>query len=81
MERNIFCFRNSIPADVHNRLKKSLRDLMRRHNDFRLVLLSGGVKQVAIGDMSFASVNNVALDTSMPVWNVADQVGWEIVLM
>ncbi|XP_033746476.1 centrosomal protein of 83 kDa-like isoform X1 [Pecten maximus] len=54
-----------VPQDTYNKLKKQWKDLQRRHGEFRRFLLStGGLQQVAIGDMSFGSVN-LAMDTTL----------------
>ncbi|KAK6176330.1 hypothetical protein SNE40_014634 [Patella caerulea] len=45
--------KNCVPHEVHNRLKKQWKDLYRRHQEFRAILLPN-VKHVAIGDKSFA---------------------------
>ncbi|XP_060580457.1 centrosomal protein of 83 kDa-like isoform X1 [Ruditapes philippinarum] len=46
-----------VPQDTYNNLKKQLKDLQRRHTEFRKVIVTQGVQQIPIGDMSFASVN------------------------
>lgn len=54
-----------VPQDTYNKLKKQWKDLQRRHGEFRRFLLStGGLQQVAIGDMSFGSVN-LGMDTTI----------------
>ena len=69
----------SIPADQHFQLKKQLRDLLRRHNEYRNVLLGANMNQVAIGDLSFASVTQAPgaldrFDTSLPNYSYMEAV-------
>ncbi|KAH3880537.1 centrosomal protein of 83 kDa-like isoform X2 [Dreissena polymorpha] len=60
-----------VPQDTYNTLKKQLKDLHRRHVEFKRVILSQGVQQVNIGDMSFASIN---MDASfLPNYSFAEQ--------
>jgi len=61
-----------VPQDRYNTLRKQLKDLNRRHNEFRQVLLSQGIQQVNIGDLSFASVNMDA--TLLPNYSFNEQV-------
>nr|XP_022301785.1 centrosomal protein of 83 kDa-like isoform X1 [Crassostrea virginica] len=44
-----------VPQDMYSKLKKQWKDLQRRHNEFKKVLLSS-VYPVTIGDMSFGNV-------------------------
>lgn len=47
--------RACVPQDMYSKLKKQWKDLQRRHNEFKKVLLSS-VYPVTIGDMSFGNV-------------------------
>jgi len=38
-------------------VKKQLKDLMRRHRDFKTLLLTSNIDEVNIGNLSFASVS------------------------
>ena len=49
--------RKCVPANAHVEVKRQLKDLMRRHKEFRSLLLSSSVNQVPVGDMSFANVS------------------------
>ncbi|XP_052781716.1 centrosomal protein of 83 kDa-like [Mya arenaria] len=60
-----------VPQNTYNSLKKQLKDLHRRHTEFKRVLLSSGVQQVNIGDMSFASINLDA--TLLPNYSFNEQ--------
>lgn len=60
-----------VPQDTYNNLKKQWKDLYRRHNEFRKVLVSSSVQHVPIGEMSFASVNMDA--TLLPNVSYNDQ--------
>ncbi|KAL5015541.1 hypothetical protein ScPMuIL_009811 [Solemya velum] len=53
-----------VPQDTYNSLKKQLKELQRRNNDFKRVIVSA-VHHVPIGDMSFASVA-MPFDTTFP---------------
>ncbi|XP_071082118.1 centrosomal protein of 83 kDa-like [Haliotis cracherodii] len=59
-----------VPQDAYNRLKKQWKDLYRRHQEFRAMLLPG-VRHVNIGDKSFATIN-MPFDASLPNWSVLD---------
>ncbi len=52
----MFVFRKCVPPDQYNRLKKQWTELVRKHRDFRSVLLSSELREVRIGDMPFTSV-------------------------
>ena len=70
----MFFFRSCVPQDTYNNLKKQLKDLQRRHTEFRKVIVTQGVQQVPIGDMSFASIN---LDASvLPNYSFNEQVSY-----
>ncbi|XP_062569584.1 centrosomal protein of 83 kDa-like isoform X2 [Saccostrea cucullata] len=58
-----------VPQDIYSKLKKQWKDLHRRHNEFRKVLLSS-VFPVTIGDMSFANVT-VPVDCTFLPGNVS----------
>lgn len=63
-----------MPQDAYNKLKKQLKDLQRRHNEFRNVLLgSGNVQQVSIGEMSFGMIS-MPLDYTLPHCSFTEQV-------
>ena len=49
--------RKCVPANAHIEVKRQLKDLMRRHKEFRSLLLSSSLNQVPVGDMSFANVS------------------------
>ena len=38
-------------------VKKQLKDLLRRHRDFKMLLLASNIDEVNIGNLSFASVS------------------------
>lgn len=61
-----------MPQDTYNNVRKQLKDLQRRHNEFRKVLVTQGVQHVPIGDMSFASINLDA--TLLPNYSFNEQV-------
>ena len=44
-------------------VKKQLKDLLRRHRDFKTLLLASNIDEVNIGNLSFASVS-VPLDAA-----------------
>lgn len=67
LERDIL--RKNVPLEVHNKMKKQLKDIFRRHNEFRTLLLSSNTTQVPIGNMSFAT----ASFTGVPVSSFLDQ--------
>lgn len=60
-----------VPQDTYNNLKKQLKDLQRRHNEFRKVIVSQGIQHVPIGEMSFASINLDA--TVLPNYSFNEQ--------
>lgn len=61
--------KKSVPLTAHAEMKKKLRDLMRRHQDFRSLLLTSSVNQVPVGEMSFGSVS-MPLDFSTVPANI-----------
>lgn len=49
-----------------------MKELQRRHNEFRKVIVTQGIQHVPIGDMSFASIN---MDASvLPNYSFNEQV-------
>ncbi|XP_013415985.1 centrosomal protein of 83 kDa-like [Lingula anatina] len=70
MERDVL--NKNVPQEIHNRLKKQLKDLQRRHNEFRQVLISGTTTNVPIGNYTFASMS-VPMDLSAPALSFVEQ--------
>lgn len=49
--------RKCVPANTHLEVQKRLKDLLRRHSEFRSVLMTSDLRSVPVGDLNFANVS------------------------
>ncbi|XP_071490430.1 centrosomal protein of 83 kDa-like [Diadema antillarum] len=60
--------RNQIPKETYTKAVRRLRELQRRHAEFRNLMTSANLSQVPIGGMSFAAASvSQPLDASSPI--------------
>ena len=66
--------RKSVPAETYARLKKQWKDLYRRHQEFRNIILGHLPQDVVIGERTFSKMEvNVNLDGTMPNISLMEQ--------
>ena len=63
-----------MPAETYARLKKQWKDLYRRHQEFRNIILGHLPQDVVIGERTFSKMEvNVNLDGTMPNISLMEQ--------
>ena len=63
-----------MPADTYARLKKQWKDLYRRHQEFRNIILGHLPQDVVIGERTFSKMEfNANLDSTMPNITLLEQ--------
>lgn len=65
----LWFIRRSFPSEAHEQLKKRLYDLLQRNREFRALLLSGQMKQMPIGGLTFGCMTSSEIADVLPAFS------------